>query len=409
MNVAYVMHELCHRPQRTGINILGIAVGVALFVAINAIASGYMSAISEPFRNLGADLVIQRPEKNGLPQGERSMRGVRLPFSNQPIPEEERNRLGQLEQVSAASQGLLLWEFIPNGFRTIMGVDLSHADLGPVRFAEWVSQGRSLQKSGEVLLEKHFAKFIHAVVGDRLRIGDKEFSVVGLLEIREGVQVSASNMYVSLEDAQSLLPAVTGAVNVMYLRLRDPAMQDSVRQVVNSQLPALSINSSDSFLELAGGMSAISGWFTWVVSAIALLGAALLVIKSMTATLVERIPEIGILKALGWTQGDIQGQLFGEAMVQCVMGGILGILLGYMAAYLVGTMAIPLEMSWDMNPLPSSAKGESVAHAMHLPISISLSLLLATMCFTLVLGTFSSWIMGRSTARVRPAAVLNSL
>ena len=168
-------------------------------------------------------------------------------------------------------------------------------------------------------------------------------------------------------------------------------------------------NSSDSFLELAGGMSAISGWFTWVVSAIALLGAALLVIKSMTATLVERIPEIGILKALGWTQGDIQGQLFGEAMVQCVMGGILGILLGYMAAYLVGTMAIPLEMSWDMNPLPSSAKGESVAHAMHLPISISLSLLLATMCFTLVLGTFSSWIMGRSTARVRPAAVLNSL
>lgn len=410
MNIPYVLHELRNRPHRTAINILGIAIGVALFVAVNAVATGYTDAVSLPFKNLGADMVVQRPEKGSTGQESRSMRGVRLPFSNQSIPVQDRERLSGLEHIAAASQALLLWEFLPGGFRTVMGVDLSRPDLGPVRVREWVSQGRSLENPGEVLVEKHFAKFQRVSPGGTLEIGGKTFSVVGLLEIKEGVQIAASNIYLSLADAQTLLPAATDPVNIMYLRLNDPAMQDAVRQSINKQMPALSVSSSDSFLELMGGVSVVSGWFSWVVSAVALLGAALLVLKSMTASLVERMPEIGILKALGWTEKNVQGQLFGEAMAQCLLGGVIGVALGYIGAYLVGTMAIPMETAWGLNPLPASAKADSLAaQSVNLPISLSVPLLFAACGFTLALGAISAWIMGRSTARMRPSAVLNSL
>jgi putative ABC transport system permease protein len=338
------------------------------------------------------------------------MRGVRLPFSNQPIPAANREALAGLEHIAAASQALLLWEFLPGAFRTVMGVDITRPDLGPVRVNEWISQGRSLEKPGEALLEKHFAKFIRVNPGDTLEVGGQPFSVVGLLEIKGGVQIAASNIYLSLPDAQTLLPTEEKPVNIMYLRLSDPAMRNAVQQSINRQMPALAVSSSDSFLELMGGVSVISGWFAWLVSSVALLGAGLLVLKSMTASLVERVPEIGLLKSLGWTESNIRGQLLGEAMTQCLFGGILGIVLGYIGAYLVGTMSIPMEVAWELNPLPASAKAESMAaQAVRLPISLSWPLVLAACGFTLALGAASAWAMGRSTAKLRPALVLNRL
>ena len=409
MYVPYVFHELRNRSHRTTINILGIAIGIALFIAVNAIAAAYQEAVSLPFKTLGADVVVQRPEKNGG-QGNRSMRGVRLPFSNQPLTEQDRETLAGMEHIAATSEALLLWEFQLSGFRTIMGVDLSRTDLGPVRIREWVSQGRGLEKSGEALLEKHFAKFIRVNPGDTLTIEGKTFDVVGLLEIKEGVQIAATNIYMSLVDAQSLLSEQPNTGNVMYLRLSDPAMQGIVRKAIGQQIPALSVSSSDSFLELMGGVSMISGWFAWIVSAVALFGAALLVLKSMTTSLVERVPEIGILKALGWTEKNIQNQLLGEAMVQCLLGGLLGVVLGYSGAYLVGTMVIPMEIAWELNPLPASAKVDTlVTQSVRLPISLSPMLLLIACSFTLFLGMAVAWLLGRSTAKVRPGRVLNEI
>jgi putative ABC transport system permease protein len=148
------------------------------------------------------------------------------------------------------------------------------------------------------------------------------------------VQIAAANIYLSLPDAQTLLPTETDPVNIIYLRLSDPVMQNTVKESINNHMPMLSVSSSDSFLELMGGVSAISGWFSWIVSAVALLGAGLLTLKSMTASMVERVPEIGILKALGWTEKNIRDQLLGEAMLQCLIGGVLGIIIGYIGAYL---------------------------------------------------------------------------
>ena len=66
MDYRYVLKELRHHHHRTLVNVVGIAVGIALFVSINAVSTAYQKAVSLPFKNLGADLVVQRPERRTM-------------------------------------------------------------------------------------------------------------------------------------------------------------------------------------------------------------------------------------------------------------------------------------------------------------------------------------------------------
>ncbi len=161
MNYRYVWNELRHHHHRTLVNVLGIAIGIALFVSINAVSAAYKEAVSQPFKNLGADLVVQRPEKRAVDsvQAPASMRGIRLPFSNQLLPAQDLEKLRSIAGVDSLAASLLLWEFEQRGFRTIMGVNLDQPSLGPVKVKEWLKEGRFPANPGEVVLEKHYAKF----------------------------------------------------------------------------------------------------------------------------------------------------------------------------------------------------------------------------------------------------------
>ena len=81
----------------------------------------------------------------------------------------------------------------------------------------------------------------------------------------------------------------------------------------------------------------------------------------MLSNLVERSREIGILKAVGWTERDVQKQLMGEVFLQSLAGGVFGIMMGYFFSYLLGFLSIPVATSWELNLLPAFAKDAEAA------------------------------------------------
>ena len=444
MNYRYVLKELRHHHNRTLVNILGIGIGIALFVSINAVSTAYQKAVSLPFKNLGADLIVQRPEKRAVDSGQppASMRGIRLPFSNQLLPSQDLEKLKTIEGVDSMASSLLLWEFDKGGFRTIMGVDLAQPSLGPVKVKEWLKEGRFPQKEGEVVIEKHYAKFQHKKIGDAIEINGHPFSVVGLLEIKEGSQIASANIYLPLQDAQGLLgtesggvnpvrnssgalnPAgiilksdaieqrgiISNGVNIVYLRLKNPSLLSQVKTSIAKQLNGVSVTSSDSSLELMGGVSKISDQFSFIVSIIALGGAVFLIIKAMLSNLIERSREIGILKAVGWTEKDVQKQLMGEVFLQSLLGGIFGIVMGYFFSYLLGFLSIPVSTPWELNLLPAFAKDAgAAAQTVRLPVSISAGLTAISLALSLTAGGLASYFMGRRTARMKPAEILRNM
>ncbi len=412
MNYRYVLKELRHHHNRTMVNILGIGIGIALFVSINAVSTAYQKAVSLPFKNLGADIVVQRPEKRAVDSGQppASMRGIRLPFSNQLLPSQDIEKLKSVEGVNSMASSLLLWEFDKGGFRTIMGVDLSQPSLGPVKVKDWLKEGRFPQKEGEVVIEKHYAKFQHKKLGDTIDINGQSFSLVGLLEIKEGSQIASANLYLPLADAQTLVGGGQNGVNIVYLRLKNPSLLGQVKTTIARQLSGVSVSSSDSSLELMGGVSKISDQFSLVTSLIALGGAVFLIIKAMLSNLVERSREIGILKAVGWTERDVQKQLMGEVFVQSLAGGVFGILMGYVFSYLLGFLSVPVATSWELNLLPAFAKDvQATSQAVRLPVSISSGLAVMSLALSVLAGGMASFVMGRRTSRMKPAEILRQL
>jgi putative ABC transport system permease protein len=412
MHYRYILNELLHHRHRTIVNVLGIAVGIALFVSINAVSAAYQKAVSLPFKNLGADLVVQRPEKRAVDSGQPapSMRGLRLPFSNQILSSEDLGKLKAVPGVEAMTASLLLWEFNQGGFRTIMGVDLSQPSLGPIKVKEWLAKGRFPDREGEVVLEKHYAKFHHAQPGDSITIGSRSFNIVGLLEIREGSQIASANIYLPLADTQTLLGNGAGSVNLAYVQLKNPSLLNRTKTQIAHALPGVSVTSSDSFLELMGGVSRISDQFSLVVSLVALGGAIFLIIKTMLSNLVERSREIGILKAVGWTGGDVQRQLMGEVFLQSILGGVIGILAGYLISYLLGYLSIPVSTPWEVNLMPAFAKeAGAAAQTIRLPVNFSTGLTAASLALSLVAGGLASYFMGRRLAKMKPVDILRRL
>jgi putative ABC transport system permease protein len=394
------------------VNILGIAIGIALFVSINAVSTAYQKAVSLPFKNLGADLVVQRPEKRAVDskQGPISMQGVRIPFSNQLLPPQDLEKLKSIEGVDSMATSLLLWEFDRGGFRTIMGVDLAQPSLGPIKVKEWLKEGRFPDNPGEVVLEKHYAKFRQTRLGDSFPIGNRPFKVVGLLEIKEGSQIASANLYLPLADAETLIEGETKGVNIVYLHLKTPSLLAQVKTQISRELNGVSVTSSDSFLELMGGVSKISDQFSLLASIIALGGAIFLIIKTMLSNLVERSSEIGILKAVGWTERDVQKQLMGEVLVQSLMGGIVGVLAGYVVSYMLGFLSITIPTPWDINLMPAFAKDtEAASQVVRLPVSVSAGLSAISLALALMAGGLASYFMGRRTARMKPVDILRRL
>jgi ABC-type antimicrobial peptide transport system permease subunit len=412
MNFRYLMNELRHHHHRTLVNVLGIAIGIALFVSINAVSAAYQKAVSQPFKNLGADLVVQRPEKRAVDakQAPLSMQGVRLPFSNQILPLQDLEKLKSIEGVDSMATSLLLWDFDQSGFRTIMGMDLTQPSLGPIKVKEWLKEGRFPENSGEVVLEKHYAKFHQTRVGGVFSIANRPFKVVGLLEIKEGSQIASANIYLPLADAQNFIGGEGKGVNVVYLHLKTPSLLTQVKTRIGKELSGVSVTSSDSFLELMGGVSKISDQFWLLASLIALGGAIFLIIKTMLSNLVERSSEIGILKAVGWTERDVQKQLMGEALVQSRLGGMVGVLAGYVLSYFLGFLSISIPTPWDINLLPAFAKDtQAASQVVRLPVSVSAGLTAIALALSLMSGGLASYFMGRRTARMKPVDILRRM
>jgi putative ABC transport system permease protein len=412
MYYPYVFKELRFRFNRTLVNVFGIAVGIALFVSISAVSAAYKDAARRPFKDIGADLILQRGEKQQAQAGQRikSMRGVRLPFSNQLFDAQDLAALKRIEGIDATAHALLLWEFAEKGFRTIMGVDDGQSALGAVKVRDWIKQGRFPEKPGEIALEKHFAKFQKAGPGDTFQIGGHTFTVAGIIEIKEGAQVAAANIYMPIDSARMLLAQKPDALNLVYLRLNDPSMLNQVKSQLTVQIKGASISSSDSFIELMGGVSMISEKFSFIASLVGLLGAALLIMKTMIANLVERSHEIGILKAVGWTPQEIQKQLTAEVFVQAVIGGILGILIGYFISFLLGFLSIAIPVPWELNPVPAMARqAQAASQVVRLPVSISLSLAATAMGLSVIIGCAIGYVTGRRTSKMKPADILRQL
>ena len=146
---------MAYRWKRSALLIGGVALAVALVLTLDVLGRAFADLATVPFRNLGADLIVQRSAmQSAVPKD----MGIILPYSAEPITNDELRRLSTEPGVTQVAGYLLLWNLGKGRFISISGVSLNPdaPALGPGKIRNWLIAGRlPLSGAREVLVERH--------------------------------------------------------------------------------------------------------------------------------------------------------------------------------------------------------------------------------------------------------------
>lgn len=325
--------------MQTLLIMIGVAAGVAVIAYISALVSGLQSNTLAKTLGAQAHITLKSPDDTVTPARpttpeialltETQPRAQRLRSvanwqSLVPLLESRANVAGVSPMVSGG--GLALRGEAAQAI-ALMGVDLDRYDRVVGLRAKVVSGVARLQP-GEAIVGRELASDLGVRVGDRFTVQAATVSdavrVTALVDL--GVKdLNRRTVIVPLRAGQSLL-ALPGGVTSLDLTLRDVWQAQSMAQELRQQLPYKIESWQESNAQLVSALNAQSV-STAIIRGVVLVVVVLGISSVLVVSVVQKRREIGILRAMGATRGQVlrvflvQGALFGA------VGSALGLLL----------------------------------------------------------------------------------
>jgi putative ABC transport system permease protein len=413
MNWRYVLNELYHQRRRTLGAIIGLSLGIALLVILNSLSLAYRQAAHQPLKEIGADVTVQR--SGDVPK---DLSGVVFPCSAVTIRAEEVKKIASLPGVRGTGKALLLWIFDPKRAWIVLGIEEKNS-IGPAILRSSITEGRFLEgEKPEAIVEAAYARRFNIKIGDSLSLADRTFPVVGYLDASRAAKIAIANVYLPLAEAQNLArsservqsvyPFEHGDINVLFISADQEKiveMASSIKKIMGAKT---TVATPESFLKLLGSLFALSDKFTLAASLTAIIIAALIVFKTMAGNIAERVREIGVLKAVGWTNRDVVAQLFAESVIQCLLGGLVGLVIAGLAAYGLSFMKVSIPIPWEMSPTPHflPGGGDQIFKVLRLPVHVPWELAGFAVLVSVVIGGVTGALLGRQVSKIKPSEVL---
>jgi ABC-type lipoprotein release transport system permease subunit len=393
MYFPYVAKEVIRRKGRTVTNLLAVAVLIAMPVILTSIMNGYTAAFYLPFKSSGVDLVVEKSSETG----DALSGSIRLPFGKGLFDEEEVSQISELEHVEDSAKALIVWQFDQGKFITVEGLD-PESFIGE-KLKAGVTSGRFLEVTdGDgIVVEKHFAKFYGAEVGDDLPLGNSTFHIVGVVTAEEESQVSAQNVYMNLADAQRLLGV--GGYSQLYLRLDNLSSETAVRSAISNVDSQAVVMSGSSIASSLSNAVSVYNRFRTLGAAILILVVAFILFQVSASGLLSRRREIGAMQSVGWTQKDIRRQVISEVIFSTLLGCILGVIASLIVVAAIGSVSVQAS-------LPGALSNELSSLTADLKVSLSTAAEFSGLAF--IVSVVVSLILGKRISRIKPLANIRS-
>jgi len=328
-----ILRNILHRPARTLITVIGIAVEVTLVILVVGLTTGLLTESAKRTEGVGADIMVQPPSAS-----------IWAAFSGAPMPIRIAGKLKKLNYVQAVAPVLVQFNSV-NGLDIVYGIQpdtFSGVSGGFVFHA-----GHGLEAPDDILVDDVYARAKDVRVGQTLHILGHDFHVAGVVEHGKGAR-----LFVLMSTLQQMSGAIDKA-SIFFIKCdrsdHTPAAMDEIRQL----LPGYEIRPLKDFISLmtSSNLPGLSAFIS-VMIGIAVAIGFLVVFLSMYTTIIERTREIGVLKSLGASKSYIVEIVLSETMLLCILGSGFGVGLSFLMRWVFVTafpsMTILILPRWVM-------------------------------------------------------------
>jgi putative ABC transport system permease protein len=322
--------NLVHRPIRSLISIIAIALEVTLILLIVALFYGQLNGARESQSGVNADIMVGPPGSSAL-----------VGVTGAPIPVKLGEVLSKLPHVEVAAPAI--WDLTTKPtVEIIYGVDLATYDRITPAFT--YLSGGPFQGPHDVIVDDYVARVNRVKVGDTIEISNNQFRICGVVAHGKG-----GRKFLPLATMQELMGTENHA-SIFYVKVDDPANLDLVIQEIRQYhgMENYTVRSMQEFLSqmtpdnLPGFETAIR-----IVIAIAMTVGFLVIFQSMYTAVMERTREIGILKAMGASKFYIVNTILRETVLLAILGVIAGILVSMATRRIIVFERPVLRLFWS--------------------------------------------------------------
>jgi putative ABC transport system permease protein len=322
-----VFSNMLHRPARTFVSVVGIAIGVLLIVFTVGLANGTIREQASREANVGAEIFFRASGSIGM-SGSEAFR----------ISESMVADILTVEGVRAA---------VPIGQNSVDAPDNNSGKrlVDGVRFDEYsaisglrLMTGRAFADGkDEAIIDTAWQKQKNLKIGDTIPLYERQFTIVGTYEPAGGARLK-----IPLSTMQGQLGA-EGKVSSILVAVKPGYTADQVGQLLQDRFPDNQIILTRDLEELyMAGFPALNVFLNVFIGVAAVI-SALVILLTMYTTVTERTRQIGIMKSLGMSNGQIGWTITQEALLISLCGIILGIVLTVVLRFLL-TQFVTLEV-----------------------------------------------------------------
>lgn len=342
-----VAANLKHRPTRTFLSILLIAVPVTLILTLVGLSHGYVEDSTRRTRGVGMDVIVRSPD------------AALMSMSVSNMPQKLVERLAQVPHVALAT-GVSSHQVV--GWTSVSGIEVKTFEKMSGGFT--YVEGHGFRQPDDILLDTYYAQQIKAHAGSRINLLNHQWTVAGIV-----VPGNLAHIFLPLNVLQEL-DGSTGKIAQIYLKLDDQRNAPLVEQELKNLLPGYHIYLLQEWLSLTSvdNVPFLKALLNVIIGVGVIIGAAVASL-SMYMAVMQRTREIGILKSLGASKYFVINMILIEAVLLGLGGSVLGIVFSFGSKYLLAKLvpaSLPLAIVPGWWPIAGAiAMGAAILGALY--------------------------------------------
>lgn len=348
---------------RSFLTLLGMVMGVTSVIAIVSTVEGMQGSIEDTLSTMGPNTFMVTRFGVGLTMEQYLERLKRKKLTRNLIPAIEEGcddceHIGAEGYASAhLKYGTAKMRWVSITGQTSNALEIQDTDVADGRFISGEDDRRRRQVAfiGDIVRETLFGDA--DPIGERIRVGKREFTVIGVAEKVGGMFGDDMDEFViiPLSTLQILFPRPGNPVNLLIssttLALQPQAMDQvrvvlrSVRKLTYEEEDDFGMVTPDAILSFINDFTAAFRTIMIALPALSVIIGGIVIMNIMMISVTERTREIGIRKALGARRKHILVQFLYESLALSLLGGALGIALGAWAGSTILSSLMDIEIA----------------------------------------------------------------